>query len=193
MTKRGDLMERARRRSVERAEANAQSRAKAEVHAITLTAASKEKVPEVDRDGLEWLIKRRQMSPNRVATARYYRELYRDGDASPLGSSLGNLDRVDGPGRPGLYFEVGVSNRYELQRVRSLALGGQVDMLTVMDGVVGTGHSLRYLAGGDGHRADALMRVLFVALDLVEKYRLTNVHETAHPAERSEVAPAIGA
>jgi hypothetical protein len=52
-----------------------------------------------------------------------------------------------------------------------VVLRGQVDMLTVMDGVCGQGYTLRYLAGGDKHRAAELLVALRLALDMLVAYR----------------------
>ena len=48
-----------------------------------------------------------------------------------------------------------------VEEMRQDVLRGQVDMLTVMDGVCGAGRTLRELAGGNDRRAGELEAVLW--------------------------------
>lgn len=134
-------------------------------------------------DGLEWLIRKGRLSSDRIAAAKRYRAAYRDAGGVPVPSNLALLTRVQGGAGGGvapLILEICADARAWLQVIRLRVLANQPDMLEVMDGVVGGGLTLRALAGGNGHEAKALERVLKVALDLVAAHRETgiaNVHE----------------
>ena len=144
-------------------------------------AAPPPKVEEVQRDGLEWLIKRRKakVTPARQGAAWFYRDAFRAVGGVPIASTLGSLDRVDSSARtPPMIHCLDASSTLFI--LRSKVLCGQDDMLTVMDGVIGLGHTLRALAGGDDRLAGAMEQVLYVALDLVENWRLTNARVSGH-------------
>ena len=70
----------------------------------------------------------------------------------------------------GLVTDV-ITAKRELFVMRWQVLGGQTDMLTVMDGVCAGGMTLRKLGGGGDRKALALEAVLMVALDLVVRHR----------------------
>ena len=139
-------------------------------------AAPAPKVEEVQRDGLEWLIKRRKakFTPARQAAAWFYRDAFRAVGGVPIASTLGSSART-----PPMIHCLDASSTLFI--LRSKVLCGQDDMLTVMDGLVGLGYTLRTLAGGDSYVATALECVLYVALDLVENWRLTNGTVLDHP------------
>jgi hypothetical protein len=129
------------------------------------------KTEELVRDGLAWLIRKNQLTPAQVAEAKAWRDGVRDAGEVEMRSCL-NIG-VGGGSNEGALARVQAMStaRRLLFAGRYVVLRGQVDMLTVMDGVCGQGYTLRYLAGGDKHRAGELMVTLKLALDLLVAYR----------------------
>lgn len=154
-------------------------------------ARIKAPICDADRDGLQWLIEKRRITPSQHRAALSYRTAFRETDGATISSCLGALDRVD---TSAVGFGYIMASHVTAQRtlfvLRYHVLLGQSDMLTVMDGVVGVGHTLRYLAGGDGHRAKALELILRVSLDLLHAHGLTNVHEITHQKPRLRITSA---
>ena len=149
--------------------------------------------PPVRRDGLEWLIKKKRLTPERAVAAMFYRGLYRDAGPVSIASSLGALDRVD-QGARGVELRAAGRDtaRRQLLTLRGEVLRGQVDMLTALDGVAGVGHCLRELTGGDRWRADELEAALKIALDLVHDWRLTNCAESSALVANGRTAHGAG-
>lgn len=138
-------------------------------------APANEHPEPADRDGLVWLRQHKRLSGAQAQIGLAYRELFRhvvDMGGAPLGSNLeallagggGSGGGAIGPGG-GVY--VAAAARAELFRVRWIVLGGQIDLHTVMDGVCGLAHTVRYLAGGNQVRAAQLEAALRIALDLL--------------------------
>lgn len=139
-----------------------------------------------DRDGLLWLAKKKRLKHLQVQEGLYYRGLYRRGstDGGTIRSCL-DVRVGGGSGQGGLPLGGDFNDaqsKLELFVVRQIVLHGQVDVLTVMDGVCGLGHSVRFLAGGDQMRAAQLEAVLRVALDQMASNR--KVKEAAQQSQR---------
>lgn len=132
-----------------------------------------------EKDGLLWLAKKKRLTQPQLAAGFYYRDLYRNAEAGD-GSLKSCLDVSAGGGvynggrGGGLPFGGEYSNgeaRLQLFVIRSLIFGEQDDLVTVMDGVCGLRHTVRYLAGGDQLRSSQLEAALRIALDLLVKVR----------------------
>lgn len=132
-----------------------------------------------DRDGLLWLAKKKRLTTPQVGAGLYVRGLFRRDQASgvSLKSSLdvsaaaGVYNCGKGGGLPlgGDYTDA--QAKLELFVVRELTLGKQPDLLLVVDGVCGLGHTVRFLAGNNQLRAAELEASLRIALDLIAKSR----------------------
>ncbi|HYF20687.1 MAG TPA: hypothetical protein VEA40_22670 [Ramlibacter sp.] len=130
-----------------------------------------------DRDGLDWLVAKKRVSHAQGLKGYDYRALFRhviDMGGAPLGSSLENLMSTGGQatfgGLPSAGSYTASAARAELFRMRWVVLRGQTDLLTVMDGVCGLGHTVRTLAGPGSQqqvRAAQLEAALKIALDLL--------------------------
>lgn len=126
--------------------------------------------PPQDRDGLLWLIKKKRLTPTQISTAKQWRDAVRDAQGVSIRSCID--DSASGVGSaPWLRLQsayvASAASKAWLEQARSEILRGQVDMLTVMDGVCGAGRTLRELTGGNDRRAGELEAVLKVALDLI--------------------------
>lgn len=148
----------------------------------TAGATKDEKEPELsERDGLLWLVKKRRLSLPRLRAAQAYRELYRTAmtEDGALKSCLevagGGGERVGMPGAAPISL---LAAKRALFLIRHKVLGGQADMLSVMDGVCGAGRTLRELGKGD-RGAGALEAVLMVALDLVHGHLTKQLEKAA--------------
>lgn len=131
-------------------------------------------VAPVRRDGLDWLRAKKRISAAQFSAGMAYRRRVRDADAEG-GAIKSSLDIVEGRGSGGAGFAVTpVEARAEakawLFRVRHVLLKGQPDMITVLDAVCGQGHTLTELTDGNGHRANELLAVLRVALDMISAH-----------------------
>jgi len=133
---------------------------------------SKEAGP-LKREGIEWLVKRNRLNPRRLAAARFYRDRFMNADGVSLKSCI-DPTSTGGAAGPGIHADAGTVSLTQAKRdlftIRYTLLAGQHDMLTVMDGVCGVGHTLRELAGGSQIQAATLEAVLMVALDLVARW-----------------------
>lgn len=126
-----------------------------------------------NEDGLDRLVRKGRLSGPRLTMARHYRMLGRlatagGGDIkSCLNHSPGGGARLGLPGG-GEAFEVTAAKR-EMFDLRWNVLKGQSDVLTALDGVLISGHTLLYLAGGAGKgaRAAELMLALVIGLDMM--------------------------
>jgi hypothetical protein len=124
----------------------------------------------IDRDGLVWLHKKKRLTAAQAMKGFQYRDLFRqarEGGAIPSNIPTG---RVGGGQTASLPFSGGFSEsaaKLALFVVRWNVLLGQSDLLTVMDGVCGVGHTVRYLAGGEQLRAAQLEAALRIALDMM--------------------------
>lgn len=125
--------------------------------------------PPQDRDGLLWLIKKKRLNTAQIQVAKTWRDAVRDAGGVSIRSCID--DTATGSGGPAwqrLQAAVAAASASKawLEHMRQDILCGQIDMLTVMDGVCGAGRTLRELAGGNDRRAGELEAVLRVALDL---------------------------
>lgn len=129
----------------------------------------------VVRDGLIWLQRKGGFGPAQVREALAYRAAFTDAGELSMKSCLDVREGGHGAAGPGMYFDAGVVSMTTARRflwvARFTVLRGQVDLLTVMDGICGQGWTARDLAGGDKHRARDLEVVLRVALDLMVAHR----------------------
>lgn len=142
--------------------------------AVVRVAAVKPPKDPDDKDGLDWLNRKGRLTPAQLREGLLYRQGFLDAGEVSIVSSLADPDRVRstaGSALPG----GGVASMTEARRAmfvaRFVVLRGQVDMLTVMDGVCGLEHTLRYLAGGNQVRASELEVSLKIALDMLVAYR----------------------
>lgn len=141
---------------------------------------SEKPAPAEDRDGIEWLARKGRLTPRQRAAAEYARRVIRAAETADGASLKSCLDVSVGGGASGLTLrpaEASASAKRELFTMRWLWLGGQSDLLTVVDGVCGKGQTLRQLAGEEGadsskimRRATVLEAVLKVALDLIARH-----------------------
>lgn len=125
--------------------------------------------PPQDRDGLLWLIKKKGLTLAQIQAAKVWRDAVRNAGGVSIRSCINDAaPRGDGAAWQRLQAAyVGASaSKAWLEHMRQDVLRGQVDMLTVMDGVCGAGRTLRELAGGHDRRAGGMEAVLRVALDL---------------------------
>jgi hypothetical protein len=125
-----------------------------------------------ERDGLAWLIKKHRLNGAQQREAMLYRQGFRDAGEVTMRSCLNvGVGGGETVGLPDAAVFAMTQARRAIFIARYQVLRGQVDMLTVMDGVCGHGYTLRYLAGGDRHRADVLEVALKLALDLLVAFR----------------------
>jgi hypothetical protein len=125
--------------------------------------------PEMDgRDGLLWLGQKRRLTAEQLQAAFRYRDRVRDAEPVSIRCALDGDGAGSDPSTrsPSPVLSL-TSAKRELFVIRWQVLRGEADMLTVMDGVCGAGHTLRYLAGGSQRRAADLEAILKVALNLV--------------------------
>lgn len=145
--------------------------AKGEVR-VRVAASAAPRAEDDGKDGLLWEVGKKRLTKAQAEEAMAYRKGFRDAGEVSVRSCL---DVGVGGGQlsylPGAAVLSMTAARRELFTARYKVLRGQVDMLTVMDGVCGLGHTLRHLAGGDRHRADELRVALKLALDMLVAYR----------------------
>lgn len=135
-------------------------------------AASPASVEPNDKDGVEWLHKKKRLSFVQAQKALWYRELMKRGSmGASIKSCLASAESGGGGsnngGLPMGGSYVDSAAQLELFVVRSMILHNEPDLLTVMDGVCGLGHTVRYLAGGDQLRAAQLEAALRIALNML--------------------------
>lgn len=141
--------------------------------AVVRVAASPVRDEEMDgRDGLAWLKQKGRITALQLKAAMWCSDLIRDAGEVALPSCL----EVSGcGGSAGGPSPSPIVSRTDAKRhlfvVRYQVLRGQPHMLMVIDGICGARHTLRYLAGGDKHRARDLETILKIALDLVAEFR----------------------
>jgi hypothetical protein len=152
-------------------------------------AAPADKTPKVaklpppkQRDGLAWLIQKKRLTPTQAKTAKTWRDAARDATGVSIRSCID--DTATGSGGPAWLrlqaaYVASSAAQMWLDQMRREVLRGQADMLTVLDGVCGAGHTLRDLAGGNDRRAGELEAILRVALDLVGAAAQTGLAEAA--------------
>lgn len=130
--------------------------------------------PPPPKDGLEWLINKKRLSEAQRVEAAKYRLGYRDDGGEVVGAFGSCLEVSIGGGGSG-GREAAMVAVTDARRDYLLIVGSVLwdvpDLVTVMDGVCGRGWTLRYLAGGDRHKADAMEVQLKVALDLIIAWR----------------------
>lgn len=148
---------------------------KADASAKVVKVAPAEKAAEpANRDGLVWLAKKKRLTIPQIGAGFYYRDLFRTASPGSVKSCVEGLGGVGGGHVASLPFGGQYTDsaaQLELFVIRSLTFADQPDLVTAMDGVCGVGHTLRYLAGGDRHRADQLEVALRIALDLLTSVR----------------------
>jgi hypothetical protein len=139
-------------------------------------ATSAAEAGDLDRDGLDWLQRKGKLTLRQRLAAELYRKAYREAGDLSVKSSLNIVEGGPGAGGGGMaHAAAGTATaKRALFVLRWQVLGGQLDLLTVCDGICGLGHTPRSLAGGDGtdrtkRRQAVLEAVLMVALDLIAK------------------------
>lgn len=132
----------------------------------------------IDRDGLDWLVRKNKITLRQRLAGEYYRRCFRDAGDLSVKSCLNVVEGGPGPGRGGAGLQGALAGNTAAKRalfeLRWLVLGGQDDLVTVCDGICGVGHTPRSLAGGDGsdaskRRQAVLEATLCIALDLVAR------------------------
>lgn len=128
---------------------------------------------EADRDYLVWLAKKQRIVHSHAKAGLHFRDLFRhviDYSGADVPSCVERLKTAGGGGKvaglSGATYTAAVARR-ELFRIRWVVLGGDVDVLTAMDGVCGIGHSVAYLAGGVRLREIQLLQSLKIGLSLL--------------------------
>lgn len=137
--------------------------------AVVRVAAAPKKDEEMDgRDGLMWLKQKNRLKADQLKAALWCSDRLRDAGEVALRSCL---EAGVGGGRPDQSSPSPLVSmttaKRELFVLRFQVLRGQKDMILVIEGVCGARHTLRYLAGGDKHKARDLEMALRLALDLV--------------------------
>lgn len=137
---------------------------------IRVAKASKPVEPSI-KDGLIWLHKKRRLSDAQVLEGFRYRDLFREVSGVSIKSGLeamgmGGGGSVGG-GLPGNALYGDAAKQLELFVIQWNVLQGQNELLTVMNGVCGLGHTVRYLAGDNQLRAAELEAALRIALDML--------------------------
>lgn len=130
---------------------------------------------EPDRDGLEWLARKRRITVAQYREGLRFRAGFLAAPEVGLRSCLdvqegGSGGRGQGTLAP---VEAMTAARAEMLVICYEVLRGQDDMLTVMRGVCGLSRTVRALADGDRRRADQLEVALRLALDLVVGWRIS--------------------
>jgi hypothetical protein len=126
------------------------------------------------KDGLLWLVKKKRLNAKQVREALYYRDLVRSACGGPV--KVSDLFSSGGGSKGGgvVGGEYGdQASALELYIVRQHVLGGEDDLLTVMDGVCGRERTVRELAAGDQLRSHELLSALRIALNLMVNNRET--------------------
>lgn len=136
---------------------------------VVKVAKVKEPSEPSDRDGLLWLVKKKRITLPQAREGLHYRDLFRSAAASEA-SIPSNIPtgKVGGGQQGGLPFDDGFTDagaKLELWVVRWMVLHGEPELLLVMNGVCGVGHTVRYLAGDDQLRAAQLEGALRIALN----------------------------
>lgn len=133
-------------------------------------AESSEKAELEDYDGLDWLVRKKRLSHAQGLKGYDYRRLFRRAlPGAPIKSNFGMElgGGAFGSGLPNVEEYGDASAKLDLFVIRWNVLLGQADLLTVMNGVCGIGHTVRMLAGGNQLRAAQLEAALRIALDLM--------------------------
>ena len=128
------------------------------------------KGPDPDEDGLDRLIRKGKLRGDRLAMAKHYRAIDRlaEQEGGSIRSCLDDTVRGGQGGLPGEGQALTlVSAKRELFVMRHQVLRGQIDVLTAMDGVLISGHTLLALAGGSSSKSAELMMALNIGLDLL--------------------------
>lgn len=124
-----------------------------------------------DRDGLEWLWRKKQMTKRQFSAAMAYRLAYREPAAGSLKSFLGDPFSGTGGGGgssgfpPDLNYASFDAQR-RLDHFRA-ALSFGSGMVLMMDGIAGGGASPRGLAGGNAKRGIENLTTFLLACDLL--------------------------
>lgn len=142
----------------------------------TVRVAREQSVDASEKDGLMWLIKKNRLKAPQVREALFYSDLVR---AAPAGAlKVSDLTSVGGGSGTGgiIGGEYGDSAAaLQLYVIRQHVLGGEMggenDLLIVMDGVCGRRQTVRALAGGDQYRSHELLAALRIALNLMVAVR----------------------
>lgn len=135
---------------------------------------SKEPPPPepTDRDGLLWEARKSRLTKPQLREGLHYRALIRAPAAGA--AKVSDLLAIGGGGGGsmlgGSYGDAAA--QLELFVIRAHLLGNEPDLILVMDGVCGMGHTLRYLAAGKQVRAHELMSALRIALNLMVASRV---------------------
>jgi hypothetical protein len=142
---------------------------------VVRVAKVKDAGEPIDRDGLIWPYKKKRITAAQAKEGFHYRDLFRSaaGGEAPIPSNI-PTGKVGGGQQGGLPFSDGFNDaaaKLALFVVRWHVLLGQADLLLVMDGVCGVGHTVRYLAGGNQVRAAQLEAALRIALDMMSAAR----------------------
>lgn len=129
-----------------------------------------------DKDGLTFLTSRNRLNPQQEREASDYRADFREllSSGASIQSFLGNFGGVRGGGSkegPTGRVTYAVDAQRRLFTKRYVVLGGQPDLLEVLDAVCGRGLTLQDMADGDGYRAKTLEALLKVALDQLAEAR----------------------
>lgn len=138
---------------------------------VVKVAKVKEVAEPSDRDGLLWLHKKRRITAAQAREGLHYRDLFRSAAAgeAPIPSNI-PTGKVGGGQQGGLPFSDGFTDaaaKLALFVVQWHVLLGQEDLLIVMNGVCGVGHTVRFLAGDNQLRAAQLEAALRIALDMM--------------------------
>lgn len=123
-------------------------------------------------DGLERLVRKGRLTAQQEAQLRRWRKLSRLAQLAAGPVKVTNYDSIGGGADVNMLGDGALAEslaaKRELFELRWVVLRGEVDMLTVLDGVGVGGQTIRGLAGGDGNRGRELEAVLRVALNLLD-------------------------
>ncbi len=121
------------------------------------------------RDGLAWLVKKNRITLRQRTSALAYREAYREPQPGAIRSHLDDTRGGGNAGHPPDLNCAFYDAQIRLKAYREIALAGHLEMISVIDAVVGNGLTLAEYCP-DPRRVAQYEPVLRIALDLMTQY-----------------------
>jgi hypothetical protein len=132
------------------------------------------------RDGLTWLAKKNRVTHRQLTSALAYRQAYREPQPGAIRSHLDDTRGSGDAGHPPDLNAAFYDAQIRLKAYREQALSSHLEMISVMDAVVGNGLTLAEYCP-DPRRVAQYEPILRIALDLMTQHldRMPRRHTAA--------------